>query len=71
MAFGGVQNTTKKGIYQTIIEGIVLYNSEVWEIKERQSKRLQALEVDALKISFRISKLRHISNNVIKEKMRV
>lgn len=67
----GIRDSTKKRIYYTIIEGIVLYNSEVWEVNKKQNRKLQALEMDALRRSCRVSRIQHIPNTVIKERMKV
>lgn len=62
----GLRTSTKKIIYRTIVEGIVL--SEVWEMKNKESRKLQALWVDALRRSCQISRLHHIPSNVKNEK---
>jgi len=37
---------TKKMIFSTIVESIVTYGSETWEINKRNEKRMKALEMD-------------------------
>lgn len=65
----GLKNNTKKRIYYSIVEGIVLYNAEVWDVSKKQEKQLRSLEMDVMRRSSRISRLQHIPNTIIKEKM--
>lgn len=50
-----------------IVEGIVLYKAE--DNKLFISRRLRTLEMDAFRISCRISKLQRVLNTAVREKM--
>lgn len=65
----GIQRDTKKRIYRTIVEGITLYNSETWDMNRRNERRLQAVEMDAMRRSCGVSRLEHIPNTNIKDRM--
>jgi hypothetical protein len=39
-----IKKQTKKRIYKTIVESILLHGSEVWEITKRDKHRLEAVE---------------------------
>jgi hypothetical protein len=60
---------TKKMLYSTITENIVLYGAEMWEITEVNKKKLQAFQMDFLRRSCGISRLGHVRNDRIKEIM--
>lgn len=62
---------TKKNIYSTIIESIVTYGSEVWELTQKNRRRLLTIQMDFLRRSCRISRLHHIRNDEIKDKMEI
>jgi hypothetical protein len=47
----------------------LLYGSEIWTLNEYYRKRLQALEMDYLQRSARVSRLEHISNQEIRTRM--
>jgi hypothetical protein len=38
-------------MYETIVESILLYGSEVWEITKRDKQRLEAVEMDFMRRS--------------------
>jgi len=37
---------TKQMIFSTIVESIIIYGSETWEVNKRNEKRLKAVELD-------------------------
>ena len=37
---------TKQIIFSTIVESIITYGSETWEVNKRNEKRLRAVEMD-------------------------
>lgn len=57
----------KYNIYNTVIKSIVLYGAEGWRWTEDDKRRLEALEMDALRRSCRISRLDRVRNTKIKE----
>ena len=50
------------------MEGIALYTSETWDMNKKNEKKLQALEMDAMR-SCRVSRLKHIPNTTIRDRM--
>lgn len=64
-----IKKPTKKRIYKSIVQSIVTYGSETWEITQRNKERLLAVEMDALRRSCRVSRLQHIRNSEIRERM--
>ena len=51
---------TKKMIFSTILESIVTYGLETWEINKRNENRLKALELDFWRRACGISRLEHV-----------
>jgi hypothetical protein len=51
------------------VESVLLYGSEIWRLNEYYRKRLQAVEMDYLRRSVRVSRLEHISNQEIRTRM--
>jgi hypothetical protein len=43
--WANIKKQTKKRIYETIVESILLYGSDVWEITKRDKQRLEAVEM--------------------------
>ena len=58
-------------IYKTIIQSILTYGAEVWQIPNREQNKILATEMDVLRRSARKSKLERIKNKQIKEIMGV
>lgn len=59
---------TKMKIYKTIIEPITTYGAESWSITERNRKKIEAVEMDFLRRSLKVSRLEHIKNEEIRER---
>jgi hypothetical protein len=51
------------------VESGLLYGSGIWTLNEYYRKRLQAVEMDYLRRSARVSRLEHISNQEIRIRM--
>lgn len=51
----GIRRQIKIRIYDTIVQSILLYASETWEITKRDEQRLNALQMDFLRRSVSIS----------------
>ena len=60
---------TKKMIFSTIVESIVTYGSETWEINKRNGKRLKALEMDFWRGACGVSRLEHVRNDEIRRRV--
>ena len=58
-------------IYQTIIQSILIYGAEVWQIPTREMNKILSTEMDMLRRSARKSRIERIKNEHIKEIMRV
>src|SRR5215475_8344035 len=56
-------------IFSTIVESIVTYGSETWEINKRNEKRLKALEMDFWRQACGVSRLEHVRNDEIKRRV--
>jgi hypothetical protein len=68
------KNTTKNRkliIYQTIIQSILVYSAEVWQIPTREINKILSTEMDVLRRSARKSRMERIKNEHIKEIMGV
>lgn len=65
-----ITNRKKSYIYNTIVKSIVTYGSEVWQINEKNKRKLLATEMDFWRRSARISRLEHIRNERIREIMK-
>jgi hypothetical protein len=61
-----IKKQTKKRIYKTVVESILLHGSEAWEITKRDKQRLEAVEMDFTRRSCRVSRLQRITNEEIK-----
>ena len=66
-----ITKNRKLHIYQTIIQGILMYGAEVWQIPNREINKILATEMDVLRRSARKSRLERITNEHIKEMMEV
>lgn len=64
-----VGRTTKKIIYETIVQSILLYGAETWEITQRDREELLAVEMDFLRRRCRVSRLEHVRNEEIRRRM--
>jgi hypothetical protein len=51
------------------VESVLLCGSEIWTLNEYYRRRLQAVEMDYLRRSARVSRLQHISNQEIRTRM--
>ena len=60
---------TKKMIFSTILESIVTYGSEAWEINTRNEKRLKALEMDIWRRACGVSRREHVRNEEIRRRV--
>jgi hypothetical protein len=66
------KNTTKNinaYIYQTIIQSILMYGAEVWQIPTREINTILSTEMDVLRRSTRKSRIERIKNEHITEIM--
>jgi hypothetical protein len=68
------KNTTKNRklyIYQTIIQSILKYGAEIWQIPSKEMNKILSTEMDVLRRSARKSRLERINNGHMKEIMGV
>ena len=56
-------------IYQTIIQSILVYGAEVWQIPTIEINEILSTEMDVLRRSARKSRMERIKNEHIKEMM--
>lgn len=59
---------TKLTIYRAIVEPILTYGSECWQLTESSRRKIDAVEMDFLRRSCRISRLEHIPNIEIRQR---
>jgi hypothetical protein len=52
-----------------VVESILQYGSEVWETKKWEKQRMEAVEMDFMRRSYRISRLQRITDEEIKRGM--
>jgi hypothetical protein len=60
---------TKVRVYNSIVQSILIYGSETWEISKRDCQRLNAVEMDFLRRSSRISRMDRVRNLEIRERV--
>jgi len=66
-----ITKSRKLYIYQTIIQSILVYGAEVWQIPNREINKILSTEMDVLRRSARKSRMERIKNEHIKEIMGV
>jgi hypothetical protein len=66
-----ITKNRKLYIYQTIIQSILIYGTEVWHIPTREINKVLSTEMDVLRRSARKSRKEKIKNEHIKEIMGV
>jgi hypothetical protein len=66
-----ITKNRKLYIYQTIIQSILMYGAEVWQIPTREINKILSTEIDVLRRSARKSRMEKIKNEHIKEIMGV
>ena len=67
----GVSKKTKKRIYKSMVQSVVVYGSEVWDLKQRNTGKLLATEMDVLRRSCRKTRLDRVRNEDIRREMEV
>ena len=66
-----ITKNRKLYIYQTIIQNILVYGAEVWQIPTREMNKILSTEMDVLRRSARKSRRERIKNEHMKEIMGV
>ena len=64
------KNINKNGksyIYQTIIQSILVYGAEVWQVPTEEINRILSTEMNVLRKSARKSRMERIINEYVKE----
>jgi len=56
-------------IYNALIESSLLCGSETWRLTENNKRRVEATEMDVLRISCRISREERITNVTIRQQI--
>lgn len=72
MVFYGIKESHKKWKfikYKTLIKSSLLYGAETWGLMERYAKKVEAVEMDAIRRSLRISRRERIRNKTVREQM--
>ena len=66
-----ITKNRKLYIYQTVIQSILVYCAEVWQIPTREINKILSTEMDVLRRSARKSRMERTKNERIKEIMGV
>ena len=66
-----ITKNSKLYIYQTIIQSILVYGAEVWQIPTKEINKILSTDMDVLRRSVRKSGMERIKNEYIKEIMGV
>jgi len=66
-----ITKNRKLYIYQTIIQSVLVYGAEVWQIPIREINKILSTEMDVLRRSAKKSRMERIKNESIKEIMGV
>ena len=61
-----IRKKRKLNIYNALIKSNLLYGSEIWRLTENNKRRVEAIEIEALRKSSRISRKDRIRNVTIK-----
>jgi len=56
-------------IYSSVVKSVLMYGAETWSLYEDERRRVNATEMDALRLSARISKLDRKTSECIRGKM--
>lgn len=64
-----ISKKRKFNIYETMVKSTLLHGAETWRITERYKRKIEAVEMDAMRRSLRISRRDHIRNDSIKQQM--
>ena len=62
-----ITKNRKLYIYQTIIQSILVYGAEVWQIPTRETNKILSTEMDVLRRSAKTSRMERTKNESIKE----
>ena len=58
----------KLTIYTTIVEPILTYGCECWQLSGKEKKMIETVEMDFLRRSCNISRMQHVRNEDIRRK---
>jgi len=57
-------------IFSTIVESIITYGSETWEVNKRNENRLKAVEMDFWRRACGVSRIERVRNGEIRRSQR-
>lgn len=66
-----ISKNNKQNIYNSIVKSVITYSSEVWQLKQKSEKMLEATEMDFWRRSAGKSRMEKITNERIREIMGV
>jgi len=55
--------SSKKTIYKAVVEHILTYGTECWQMTEKTRRRIDCVKMDYLRRACRMSRREHMSNN--------
>ncbi|XP_012228171.2 uncharacterized protein [Linepithema humile] len=64
-----ISKQRKYNVYNTSVKSSLLYGAETWRITEQNKRKLEAVEMDAIKRSLRISRKDRIQNEEVRRRM--
>lgn len=65
-----IKINTKMTIYRAIVEPILTYGSECWQLSGRNRKRVETVEMDYIRRASRVSRLERIPNQEIRRRVK-
>nr|CAI5853376.1 unnamed protein product [Callosobruchus analis] len=65
----GIKKQTKNRLYKSLVESVMLYGAEVWDVSKRNKEKLMATEIDFLRRSCGKSRLERVRNSEIRHMM--
>lgn len=63
-----LRQDTKRRIFHSVVENIILYGAEMWPLTKRRRDRIRSVELDFMRRSLQITKLDKIRNEVVWER---
>jgi hypothetical protein len=66
-----VAQKTKNRIYKSMVQSVVLYGSEVWDLRQKNVEKLLATGMGVLRRSCRKTRLDRVKNEDIRREMEV
>ena len=66
-----ISRETKVAVFKAVATSTLTYGCESWVLKEREKSRLQAAEIRVLRKMTGVSRLDHVRNETVRERLRL